>query len=355
MSIERSTPLPQGHGGNASCVLCGVQLQSHSQRRTALYAIRVVWVWLAAFIPSSDAAESAELPIAHDEYVYMIRFSPDGKTLATAAGDNVVRVWNWSTRELLYTLEHDAAVYAAVFSASKDLLATGSGDGKVTLWKASTGQQIAQRQEHADAIYCLSFAPDGMHLASIGGDGKRGDTLCRTWSIPSLNITRVLPSLERPGYGVLFGPRTSGGRDKLVTSGGDALIRIYVGQTYALTTLKGHTSDVYRCCFSPDGEQLASTSQDGSVRLWNVSAGKLITTIFQAKTPTYDVTYSGDGRILVAVGDDGFVRFWSVKTYELLAESKMDNEGLYSVVFTPGQASVITGGVRGKVYELAAP
>ena len=150
---------------------------------TAMAAAQVLW--LVALASIGSAAEPVELPIAHDEYVYMIRFSPDGKTLVTAAGDNVARVWNWSTRELLNTLEHDSAVYAAVFSPVEDLLATGSGDGRVSLWKATTGEPVAQRQEHADAIYCLSFAPDGKRLATIGGDGKKGDTRCHIWSLPS--------------------------------------------------------------------------------------------------------------------------------------------------------------------------
>jgi WD40 repeat protein len=311
-------------------------------------------LWLVALASLGDAAEPQELPIAHDEYLYMIRFSTDGKTLVTAAGDNVARVWNWSTRELLHTLEHDAAVYAAVFSPDEDLLATGSGDGKVSLWKATTRKLVAQRQDHADAVYCLSFAPDGKKLATIGGDGKKGDTQCRIWSVPSLDAAKVLPGHDRTAYGVLFGPRASKTR-ALVTSGGDKLIHVYAHSSDERLTLKGHTSDVYRCCFSPDGEQLASTSQDGSVRIWNVATGNQLKTVFKAKDPTYDVAYSRDGSVLAAVGDDGFVRFWNTKTYELLLESKADKEGLYSVLFTPDQTSVLTGGVRGKVYECPVP
>ena len=110
-------------------------------------------VWLAACLQFGCAAEATgpiELPMAHDEYVYMIRFSPDGQQLVTAAGDNVARVWSWTTQEPLLTLPHKAAVYAAEFSPSGEHLATGSGDGNVTLWKFPSGTQVAQQQEHAD-------------------------------------------------------------------------------------------------------------------------------------------------------------------------------------------------------------
>lgn len=311
-------------------------------------------LWFVAFASFGDAADPKELPIAHDEYLYMIRFSPDGKTLVTAAGDNVARLWNWSTRELVHSFEHDAAVYAAVFSPSEDLIATGSGDGKVSLWKATTGKLIAYRQEHADAVYYLSFAPDGKRLASIGGNGKKGDTQCRIWSLPSFEIEKVLPGHDRPGYCVLFGPSASKPH-VIVTSGGDRLAHIYAQSTDERLTLEGHTSDVYRCCFSPDGKLLASTSQDGSVRLWDVATGRQLKTLSNANDPTYDVTYSRDGSVLAAVADDGFVRFWNANSHEMLHELKADKEGLYSVVFTPDQSSVLTGGARGKVYECPVP
>ena len=314
----------------------------------------VLALWFVAFGSLAQAADPKPLPLAHDEYLYMIRFSPDGKTLATAAGDNVARVWSWSTHELLHTFEHDAAVYAAVFSPSEDLIATGSGDGSVSLWNATTGKLIVRQQEHADAVYCLSFAPDGRRLASVGGDGRKGDTQCRVWSVPSLEVEKILPGHDRPTYGVLLGSRQSKSHP-LVTAGGDRLIHIYAQSSSDRLTLEGHTSDVYRCCLSPDAKQLASTSQDGSVRLWDVATGKQVRTLFKGKDPTYDVTYSRNGAVLAAVADDGFVRFWSTKAYELLRELKADNEGLYSVVFTPDQSCVLTGGVRGKVFACPSP
>lgn len=91
------------------------------------------------------------------------------------------------------------------------------------------------------------------------------------------------------------------------------------------------------------------------MRLWNAATGQQLKTLFKAKDPTYDVTYSRDGSILAAVADDGFVRFWHAKTLDLLLEAKVDKEGLYSVVFTPQQSSVLTGGIRGTVMEFPAP
>ncbi|MGH3707426.1 MAG: WD40 repeat domain-containing protein, partial [Pseudonocardiaceae bacterium] len=71
--------------------------------------------------------------------VYGVGFAPDGRTLATASGDQTVRLWDLSTRDRPRPLGapltgHTGTVWAMAFAPDGRTLATGSADRTVRLW-----------------------------------------------------------------------------------------------------------------------------------------------------------------------------------------------------------------------------
>ena len=80
----------------------------------------------------------------------------------------------------------------------------------------------------------------------------------------------------------------------------------------ALFTLEGHGGAVYSVCFSPDGKQLASSSFDRTVRLWDVETGACVRTLEGHGDWVLSVCFSPDGRRLASGSDDRTVRLWLV-------------------------------------------
>lgn len=97
-----------------------------------------------------------------------VAFSPDGKTLALASREATVQLWDVATGKPLETLKgHSSAVEAVAFSLDGRTLASGSVDQTVRLWNVETGRQLMQLDPGSIELgegETLAFSPDGKHL-----------------------------------------------------------------------------------------------------------------------------------------------------------------------------------------------
>jgi WD40 repeat protein len=107
----------------------------------------------------------------HVGTVQAMRFSPDGKLLATASADHSVCLWDGTTGHLVRTLvDCDNLVYAVAFSPDSKLLAAGSWDGFVRIWDVNSGKlkiSLVQKPLSRDGgSEWLAVSPDGRLDAS---------------------------------------------------------------------------------------------------------------------------------------------------------------------------------------------
>src|SRR5262249_39326522 len=88
----------------------------------------------------------------HEDGVNGLALSPDGKRLASAGDDEVIKIWDPATGKVLLTLEgHEDAVNAVAFSPDGKRLASASDDGTVRIWDAD-GKEVAVLKGHQDTV-----------------------------------------------------------------------------------------------------------------------------------------------------------------------------------------------------------
>lgn len=272
-----------------------------------------------------------------------LAYSPDGTTLASNRGSNVM-LWDVRSGQQLRTLRSRLAVYDLAFSPDGATLASGSVGVTATLWDVETGQELLTLEGHAELVYSVAFSPDGTTLAT----GSFDDTVI-LWSVKTGQQLRTLQGHTDNVYRVTFSPDG----EILASASGDDTVILWDVETgeqlRALEGLAGTVDNVYTAAFSPDGQMIASGSSDKTIVLWDVDSGQQLLAL-EGHTGVVDsVAFSPDGQILASGSYDKTVILWEVETGQQLHVLEGQTGVVYSVAFSPDGAILASGAVDGTV------
>ncbi|GJN89403.1 hypothetical protein Rhopal_002383-T1 [Rhodotorula paludigena] len=338
--------------------------------------------WLTMFNPNVKRVLDVGLvhTLVHDSVVCCVRFSPDGKTLATGCNRNTT-LYDTKTGAKIAVLfdesssaKADNYIRSAAFSPDGKLLATGSEDRIVRIWNLSQKRISQVFQGHKSEIYSLAFSPDGRRLVSGSGDktAKMWDlatgSLVYTLLIDDITIAENGP-VDAGVTSVVFSPDGQ----FLACGSLDTMVRIWDAETgKLLDKLKGHRDSVYSVAFSPDGKFLVSGSLDktlkmfdmGSLRAALAAGGKdqavgeggkttCLTTLQGHKDYVLSVDISPDGAWIVSGSKDRGVQFWDPKTAKAQFMLQGHKNSVISVSVSPagGLMSTASGDWSAKVWR----
>jgi WD40 repeat protein len=307
------------------------------------------------------------LHIDNKDWPYCAVFSPDCKQVAAVlerGEENIVAVWNLASGKRIFTRKINNQVFGSQLIFSPDgkrlLVPLTAHEGGMRCWDVASGRLLWENKELNS--YSMVITPDGKVLSAQAKvsavDLATGRTIAYK-HLPPLGWTKRL-TLTPDGRTLLVAD-SNGVQDVLVWDllkgkavwtlkrAGDMVVVAADGKSvftsngalqrwdlatgkpcYADTFVCGHVRDVVALAFSAKGTRLASTSADGTVRLWDTASGhplrvwrghqglrpsaNAIPPFSDGKAGSQAVDITSDGQRVLSGGRDECLRLWEAAT-----------------------------------------
>ncbi len=129
-----------------------------------------------------------------------------------------------------------------------------------------------------------------------------------------------------------------------VSGSDDKTVRVWDLEAGRLTaTLEGHTGEVWGVAVTPDGRLAVSGSYDNTVRVWDLEAGRLAATLKGHTRAVWGMAVTPDGRTAISGSVDKTVRVWDLEAGRLTATLEGHTDRVYGVAMTPDGRTAVSG------------
>jgi WD40 repeat protein len=264
-------------------------------------------------IDLATGKESWTAKAADDEFVMCVAFSPDGKMLATGAGfvESDIRLWDVASGKEIKRLEgHRAWISSLVFWPDGKTLASASGDQTIRLWDLTDISNIPPArvlQGHKLEVWKLALLPDNTTLVSGSKDGS-----VLVWDTSATHRRHEFITLPDKIDSWYFGPDGK----SLLTSDFRDLARWTGTDFQEKAPLKKFGGDVYDWNLSTDGKWIAAVSTNHVIQVWDLQEGKLfhqfaVSTNFQAEVNCF---MDQDTTVIVGYYGNDDLEEWDIAT-----------------------------------------
>jgi WD40 repeat protein len=325
-----------------------------------------------------------------------VAVSRDGQLVASVGDDNSLRLWDATTlTELRRRSGRLGQVRSVAIAPHGNWIAAGGDDATIRIWDAHTGALRHSLTGHTDVVRALTVSPDGSRIVSVSDDAS-----IRIWDDRSPKTPELIRGHVRPVWAVAVDERG----ESYATGGDGATVRVWqfgsgdvapprehhaagvlsiaisrVGRrawiysaskdgVVGVAPLDGkgvsyrrraHDTAIRSVCVGPDGKWLATSGDDGNVKIWRLGgSGHIIShlaTLTGHLGPVWCLSASSDGLFVASGGSDGTVRIWDLDGGSVRHVFRGHVGGVRSVDVSPEDGWVASGGVDGtvRIWDIA--
>ncbi|KAF2841316.1 WD40 repeat-like protein [Patellaria atrata CBS 101060] len=285
-------------------------------------------------------------------------FSKDQETIYTVSKDGALFQWaymqrpgtttdddelqeqdmRWRIAERHYFMQNNASVTCAAYHAKSNLLVVGFSNGLFGIYEIPEFINIQTLSISQNDIDYVCINKTGEWLAF--GASKLGQLLVWEWQSESY-------ILKQQGHfdsinSIVYSPDGQ----RIITTADDGKIKVWdVNSGFCIVTFTEHTSGVTACEFAKRGNVLFTASLDGSIRAWDLIRYRNFRTFTAPSRLSFSsIAVDPSGEVVCAGSLDSFdIHIWSVQTGQLLDRLAGHEGPVSSLAFTPNGGVVVSG------------
>lgn len=237
--------------------------------------------------------------------VTALAVSPDESTIAVA-GQLQVLLFEGRTGKFATALPYpEGDIFRLIFSRDGELLVASGGtaaeSGNAVVWSVNSRKRLHLVGEEYDVVTGCDISPNGERVVFGGPD--------RVVKIADLKSQKIIGTIRKHTDWVLAASFSPEG---LIFASADRAGNAYVFASESLElvhTLRGHSNSITDIAWTGDGSYCYTSSEDGSVRRWNMHTGETETQWVAHEGGVLSMKTGPNDQVLTT-GRDGFVRLW---------------------------------------------
>jgi WD40 repeat protein len=281
------------------------------------------------------------------DYIRALAFSPGGNRLACTDDRGAIRVWDLLSGLSIDLTGHTRLVRAITFSPDGHSVFAGGMDPRLLSWSLGrrsidgTDEPATVVGTHPGSIWGLHASPKG-GLVAVAGDGE----CLALWSLETNGKLELESDPAAAGRWVRF--TTSG--EHVVVGCDDGLVRIWEASSGRIVArLTGHSGPVWGLAIAKGdlGDRLITGSRDGSIRIWDIAqpeVARCLRTIQPLDEAVWPVSYDVDGKTFAAVSGNSTIRFWDSENVDCLEMLSGSSKLTLSLAVNPRGDTIASGG-----------